>query len=184
VINPLRTVRRRTLLIASGTAVVLAVGGGTAAMAATSDGTPTPSTSPAACAVHLRAELRGAMPSALKADLKTLRGEKTKAAKVAERKVIRQKALSGAYGARAEELAKTFPGHRKAVQAWRKDLPAALKADLKTLRATAPHSAARAAERKTISDKALAGGYGTTIQQHAKTVQARFQKACAAKSGS
>jgi hypothetical protein len=179
VIAPLRTARRRALVIASGTAVLLAVGGGaTAAVAATADGTPTASTSPAACAVHLRAELRGATPSALKADLKTLRSEPKGAKRAAERKVIRQKALSGAYGARSEKIAHIAAG--TAGKQVRAEIPAALKADLKTLRATEPKSAARTAEKAKIEQKALAGGYGTTIQTRVKAVHARFQARCAA----
>lgn len=181
-IRPLRTARRRALLIASGTAVLLAVGGGaTAAVAATSDGTPATSTTAAACAVHLRAELHGAMPKALKADLKTLRSEPKGAKRIAERKVVRQKALSGAYGARAERIAHIAGGSHKAGKAFRASLPAALTADLKTLHAMTPKSAARKAEAQKIEQKAVAGGYGTAVQTRAKTVQARFQARCEAK---
>ena len=178
-IPPLRSLRRRTVLLASGTALLLAVGGGaTAAVAATADGTPTTSSTPASCAVHLRAELRGAMPAALKADLKTLRSEPKGAQRVAERKLIRQKELSGAYGARVERIAHIAAG--RAGARVHTVLPAALKADLKTLRGMAPKSAERRAERATIEQKALAGDYGTTIQARAKTVQARFQARCSA----
>lgn len=177
--NPFSTARRRAIAIASGTVVLVAVAGGTtAAFAASGDGTPTPSTTPAACGVHLRAELRGSEPAALKADLKTLRSEPKGAKRVAERKLIRQKALSGAYGQRAERIAHIAAG--KAGAHARTPLPAALKADLKTLRGLEPKSDARKAEREKIEQKALAGDYGTTIQQHAKTVQARFQARCAA----
>jgi hypothetical protein len=120
------------------------------------------------------------MPTALKADLKTLRSEKTKAAKVAERKVIRQKALSGAYGTRAEQVAKIAGGHRTAAKAFRASLPAALKADLKALHAMPKKSTERAAERTKIEQKALSGGYGTAVQTRAKAVQARFQARCEA----
>jgi len=179
-IRPLRTARRRALVIASGTAVLLAVGGGaTAAVAST--GTPTASTTPAACAVHLRAELHGAMPKALKADLKTLRSEPKGAKRQAERKVIREKALSGAYGARAEKIAHIAGGHHTAGTAFRASLPAALKADLKTLRGMTPKSSERKAERAKIEQKALSGGYGTAVQTRAKAVQARFQARCEAK---
>ncbi|MBW4041734.1 MAG: hypothetical protein HIU86_06340 [Acidobacteria bacterium] len=178
-IRPLRSLRRRTVLLASGTAVLLAVGGGaTAAVASTTGGTPTPSSTPAACSVHLRAELRGALPASLKADLKTLRSEPKGAQRVAERKLIRQKALSGAYGVRDARLAHLVAG--KAGASVRVQIPAALRADLKTLRATAPKSTARAAERTTIEQKALAGDYGSAIQTRAKAVQARFQARCAA----
>jgi len=176
--NPFRTARRKALLLASGTAVVLAVGGGTtAALAATGDSTPTASGTPAACGVHLRAELRGATPAQLKADLKTLHGEKKGADRAAERKAIRAKALAGGYGARAERLARVVGGGKAA-------FPEALRADLKTLRATEAKSAERKAEAQKIEQKALSGGYGTTIQKNAQTVHARLQAKCAAKQGS
>lgn len=178
-INPFSTARRRAVAIASGTAVLVAVAGGTtAAFAASSDGTPSPSTSPAACRIHLRAELRGALPASLRADLKTLRSEPEGAKRAAERKHIRQEALSGAYGQRTERLAHIVAGTKGA--GTRAQMPAALKADLKTLRGLAPKSAARQAERATIEQKALAGDYGTAIQTRAKAVQARFQARCSA----
>lgn len=178
----LRPIRRKAVLIASGAAVLLAVGGGTtAALAATGDSTPGASTAPAACGVHLRAELRGAVPGQLKADLKKLRAEPKGAARTAERKAIRDKALAGGYGARAGEVARVVGGGKAAKQALAAQLPAALRADLKTLHATEPKSAERKAEAKRIEQKALAGGYGTTVEQHVKTVQARFQARCAAK---
>ncbi|MGT2426560.1 hypothetical protein [Amnibacterium kyonggiense] len=181
--HPLRTVRRRAVLVASGTAVLLAVGGGaTAAVAATADGTPAPSKTPAACGVHLRAELRGAMPGQLKADLKKLRAEPKGAARAAERKAIREKALAGGYGARAGEVARVVGGGKAAKQALATELPASLRADLKTLRGE-PKGTARRAEAEQIEQKALAGDYGTTIQTNVKTVQARFQAKCEAKQG-
>ncbi|WP_345480809.1 hypothetical protein [Amnibacterium soli] len=181
--NPLRSTRRKAVLVASGAAVLLAVGGGTtAALAATGDSTPSPSGTPAACGVHLRAELRGATPSQLKADLKKLRSEPKGEARAAERKAIREKALAGGYGARAGELARVVGGGKEAKEV-RAQLPAALRADLKTLHATPRRSAEQTAEAKRIEQKALAGDYGTTVQQHVKTVQARFQARCAAKQG-
>ena len=182
--HPIRSTRRKAVLIASGAAVLLAVGGGTtAAIAATSDGTPSASATPAACGVHLRAELRGATPSQLKADLKRLRSEPKGAARAAERKAIREKALAGAYGARAGEVARVVGGGKAAKQALAAELPASLRADLKTLRSTTPKSAEQKAEAERIERKALAGDYGTTIEQHVKTVQARVQARCAAKQG-
>jgi hypothetical protein len=178
VIQPFRTARRRAVALASGTAVLLAIGGGTtAAFAAAGDGTPAPSATPAACRIHLRAELTGAVPGALQADLKTLRGEPKGAKRAAERAAIRTKALAGGYGTRTERLAHIVGGAKAASKAER---PAALKADLKTLRGTAPKSAARAAEARTIERKALAGDYGTAIRTHATTAQAAFQARCAA----
>lgn len=176
--HPRTSLRRRAALLASGAAVLLAVGGGTtAALAATADGAPTPSTTPAACRTHLRAELLGAEPAALKADLKTLRTE-PKAQRAAERRAIRAKALSGAYGARDEHLARIVAGGGKSAAS---ALPGAARADLKALRAMAPKSAARQAEVRRIEQKALSGAYGNAVQQHAKTVQARFSQRCAAR---
>lgn len=182
--NPLRSTRRKAVLIASGAAVLLAVGGGTtAAIAATSDATPSASPTAAACGVHLRAELRGAAPSQLQADLKKLRSEPKGAARAAERKAIREKALAGGYGARAGEVARVVGGGKAAKQALASEFPASLRADLKTLHGMKAKSAERKAEAEHIEQKALAGDYGTTIEQHVKTVQARFQARCAAKQG-
>ena len=182
--NPLRSTRRKAVLVASGAAVLLAVGGGTtAALAATGDSTPSPSSTPAACGVHLRAELRGATPSQLKTDLKKLRGEPKGAARTAERKAIREKALAGGYGARAAEIARVVGGGKAAKEARAAQLPAALRADLKTLHGLKAKSDERRTEAKEIEQKALAGDYGTTIQHDVKTVQARFQAKCEAKQG-
>jgi hypothetical protein len=182
--HPFRSTRRNAVLIASGAAVLLAVGGGTtAAIAATSDGTPSTSATPAACGIHLRAELRGATPSQLKADLKKLRSEPKGAARAAERKAIREKALAGGYGARAGEVARVVGGGKAANQALATALPASLRSDLKTLHGMKPKTAERKAEAKQIEQKALAGDYGTTIEQNVKTVQARFRARCAAKQG-
>ena len=184
-INPLRSTRRKAVLVASGAAVLLAVGGGTtAALAATGDSTPSASTTPAACGVHLRAELRGATPGQLKTDLKKLRSEPKGADRAAERKAIRQKALAGGYGARAGEIARVVGGGKAAKQALAAELPASLRADLKTLHGLKAKTDERKAEAKKIEQKALAGDYGTTIQQNVKTVQARFQAKCEAKQGS
>lgn len=180
--NPLRSTRRKAVLVASGAAVLLAVGGGTtAALAATGDSAQSTATTPAACAIHLRAELRGATPGQLKADLKKLRGEPKGAARTAERKAIREKALAGGYGARAGEVARIVGGGKAEKQALAAALPASLRTDLKTLRADAPKSAARKAEAQKIEQKALAGDYGTTIQKNVQTVHARFQAKCEAK---
>jgi hypothetical protein len=177
VIHPFSTARRRAVSIAAA-AVLLAVGGGaTAAFAAAGDGTPSPATSPAACRVHLQAELLGAAPQELKVDLKKLRSEPKGAQRTAERTAIREKALSGAYGSGNERLAHIVAG--STAKSVRATLPAALKADLKTLRGQAKGTA-RQTEAKKIEQKALAGDYGTTIRSNATTVQARFQARCTA----
>lgn len=183
-IRPLHATRRRAVLLASGAAVLLAVGGGTtAAFAASTASTPAPTPTTTNCAVHLRAELLGAVPHQLKADLKTLRSE-PKAQRAAERKAIKAKALSGVYGDEVARVAGIVSGGKVTggtVKSVRAALPAAVKADLKTLRATAPKSAARTTEALKIEQKALSGAYGTAVQQRAQTAHAQFQQRCAAR---
>jgi hypothetical protein len=179
--HPFRSTRRTVIAAAAGAAVLLAVGGGTtAAIAASGDGAPTASPTPAACAPHLRAELRGAVPARLRSDLQHLRSLPKGAARAAERQAIRRTALAGGYGARAEELARIVAGGKAARLATAADLPASLRADLKALRTTQPRSDDRRAAAQRIEQKALAGDYGSTIQTRVKTVQARLQAACQA----
>ena len=61
------------------------------------------------------------LPAALKADLKTLHGEPSRAAKAKEADVIADKALAGDYGSRVETLAKDL----KASPAWQDCTPRA-----------------------------------------------------------
>ena len=61
------------------------------------------------------------LPAALKTDLKTLHGEKGRAAKLAEANTIADKALAGDYGDKVESLAKAV----KASDAWQDCSPAA-----------------------------------------------------------
>jgi plasmid stability protein len=61
------------------------------------------------------------LPDALKADLKTLRAEKGKSAKLAEANTIADKALAGDYGPKVQTLAKDV----KASSAWQDCSPAA-----------------------------------------------------------
>ena len=98
--------------------------------------------------------------------------------KAADRAAIRQKALTGGYGLRLERVARIVAG---------KDggdlpaaLPAALKADLKTLRSDAKGSDARKEQAARIWSKALAGGYGSTVESLAKEAKARTDARCAA----
>ena len=181
------SLRRRAVLVASGTAVVLAVGGGTAAFAATGESAAPNTATSTTCAPHLAALLRGATPGALKADLKQLRSE-PKADRAADRKAVAasQQLLAdglpiGGYGVRAERLAHLAAGKAGRDATFRASLPAALQADLKTLRATAPKSDEREAAAQKIAAEAVAGDYGTTIQTRAKAVQARVQQRCEAK---
>lgn len=55
------------------------------------------------------------LPAELKAELKALRSEKGKAAKLAEANTIANKAIAGSYGAKIETLVKEL----KASSAWR-----------------------------------------------------------------
>lgn len=175
------TLRTRAALVAGGTAVVLAVGGGaTAAFAATGDSTPAPTTS-TSCTVHLGAILRGGESKQLRADFKTLRGE-SKTDRAKERAAIRTKALDGEYGARVERLAHIVAGTTASKgHGWASTLPTSLKADLKTLRGMTAKSSERKAEAQKIVQKALAGDYGTTIKTRAEQVQQHVQARCAAK---
>lgn len=172
--------RRRAVLIASGTVVVLAVGGGaTAALAAgtaasTAAG-PSPSASASAtCTPHLGAVLRVA-PSVLQKDLRALRAD-PKDQRAGDRRDIRARALAGGYGPQSRRLAAIVAGKDagKAAAA----LPAALRTDLQHLRTTTePKTDERRSAGDAIAQKALQGAYGDAIQQR---VQQR-QERCAAK---
>jgi hypothetical protein len=167
----------RTLFLTAGaTAVVLVAGGTTAAFAAGSAPTVASTTaSSTTCAPGLRPLLRAASHS-LGTDLQHL-AKDSAAGKAADRAEIKKKALAGDYGVRIERVARIVAGETGALPS---TLPAALKADLKTLRADPRGSDARKAEAATIWSKALAGDYGSTIQSLAKDAQARVDQRCAA----
>jgi hypothetical protein len=174
--------RRRGVVLAASGALVVAVGGGTAAMAATSAPAPTltaasaAATPTATCEPRVGALLR-ALPRSLKTDLKHLRAD-AKTARAADRAEIKKKALAGAYGSEIQHVAGIAAGAHGRLGA---ALAPALKADLKTLRGDARGSEARKAEAATIVTKALAGDYGTTLQSAAKSAESRAQQRCAAK---
>ena len=173
--------RPRLALVAGTTAVLLAGGGATAAMASTAAGAPTPTVSPStsACAPGV-GRLLHAVPASLKTDLKHLRHD-TKPNKAADRTEIKKKALAGEYGVRTERVARIASGTKgKAAAA----LPAELKADLKTLRGDAKGSDARRAQAAEIWQKAAAGDYGTRIEALAQDAKAKAAERCAAKAGS
>jgi hypothetical protein len=166
----------RTLFLTAGAAAVLVAGGTTAAFAAGSAPTVASTTASAStCAPGLRPLLRAASRS-LSADLQHL-AKDTTAGKAGDRAEIRKKALAGDYGVRIERVARIVAGETGALPS---TLPAALKADLKTLRADPRGSDARKAEAATIWSKALAGGYGPTIESLAKDAKARVDQRCAA----
>jgi hypothetical protein len=169
-IRPAGSFRRRAVVLGAAALTIVAVGAGTtAAFAATS---PSPSASSSASTAsqypHLRALERQLVPAALKADLATLHKD-PKSQKAAERAAIEKKAKAGDYGT-ALKGAHLFArrGHRHLAAL----LPAALKADLKTLRHDAKHSAARTSEFDSIWSKALSGGYGSSVETAAKAAVA------------
>lgn len=172
-------IRRRWVVLAVSGALVAVVGGGTAAMAATSTSPSRFNTATATatrtCEPHVRALLR-ALPRSLRRDLKHLRAD-AKTARPADRAAIKKKALAGAYGSEIQHVAGIAAGSRGKLAA---ALPPALKADLKTLRTEPRGSDARRAEAATIWKKAAAG-YGATFRAAAKSAEARAQHRCAAR---
>lgn len=170
--------RRRWAVIATaGVAVVLVAAGTTTAFAAgsTPGASATPSAS-ATCAAPNVGRLLQALPNSLKADLAKLRKD-PKSAKAADRAAIKKKALAGGYGVQIGRVAGIVDGHPGTLAS---AIPAALKADLKTLRGEAKGSAARTAEVASIWSKAVAGTYGTTFETAAKQAQAKRAAHCAA----
>lgn len=176
--------RRWVPIIAAGVAVAVVGGGAGAALAAqpttasltvASTSTSTSSTTPHACAPGV-GRLLAALPGSLRADLKTLRTDPA-SKKAAERAEIKRKALAGDYGTQVERVSKIVAGDGGRIVS---AIPAAMKADLKTLRADPKGSAARTAEAATIWKKAVAGSYGSTIESLAKDAQAHLQQRCTA----
>lgn len=172
--------RRATVLAATGAAVVLVGVGTTAAVAAT----PTPSSSSSAsapCAPRVGGLVRALHGSG------TLRGDLThlakdgKAHEAADRAAIKRKALAGGYGREVGRVARIVAGSAAPKGPLATQLPASLRADLKTLRSEARGSDARRAEAATIWNKAVGGSYGATVQTKAKVAKARADKRCAAK---
>ncbi|GAA4266654.1 hypothetical protein [Frondihabitans peucedani] len=190
--RPLSTTARFVTVVA--TTCALAAGasliGVTAADAATPTSTPTASSTTASSttaldapkakvtlAVPFRAlnpaglrQLVGKLPTALKTDLKGLKGKKGIDRREAV-KAIETKALDGGYGTEIKNVTTT------AEAAW-KSVPAALKTDLKTLKGM--DRTQRMAELKKIDAKALAGGYGSSVESYAKELQAAAAKRAAA----
>ncbi|WP_157887528.1 hypothetical protein [Frondihabitans sp. PAMC 28766] len=185
--RPLSTTARFVTVAATSCALVAgaSVVGVTAANAATPTTTPTasstatPATPKAKVAldVPFRAlnpaglrQLVGKLPTALKTDLKALKGKKGADRRQAV-EAIETKALSGGYGTEIQGIA------TKAEAAW-KSAPTALKTDLKSLKGM--DRTQRVAELKKIEAKALAGGYGSSVESYAKGLQAAAAKRAAA----
>jgi hypothetical protein len=171
--------RRTALVTAGATAAVLVAGGATAAFAAGPAPIVRTTASTSTCVPGVAPLLRAASGS-LATDLQHL-AKDSAAGKAADRAAIRKKALAGGYGVRIERVARIVAGGTGALPA---SLPAALKADLKTLRADAKGSAARRAEAAAIWNKALTGSYGSTIESLAKDAKARVDQRCVSKAGS
>lgn len=175
----LPSLRRRTVLWASGTAVVLAVAGGTTAAFASGADDPSPSPSPSAsCTVRLGGVLRVGGPE-LRQDLRDLRRD-AKGDRAADRKAIREKALAGGYGPRVRRVATIVAGG--GAQRGASALPTALRNDLRHLRTTTkPKTDERRAAAQLIVQKALDGAYGDAYQQRAQHLQQARSERCAAK---
>jgi hypothetical protein len=158
-----------TTSVLAGAALVL--GGSLAANAATPAPSPHPSGTALSCSFgeHLISAWRDVSKD-MRADLKKARAEAPGPTRRADLKAIATKALDGGYGAPTEARAKFLQSHKGELKGIR-PLPAALKADLKTLHSEKGKSA-KLAEVNTIADKALAGGYGTKIETLAKDVKA------------
>jgi hypothetical protein len=152
--------------LAAGLGLAIALGtGGLSASAATD---PTPVAAPSSsCSFgqHLVSAWR-TVPAELRTDLKAARALKPGTERRAALKKIQATSLDGGYGAAVQARAE-----------WRKDhkgdlrpLPDALKADLKTLHSTPKKG--KVAEAEKIADKAVAGGYGASVESFAKAVKA------------
>ncbi len=164
----------KNLGIASVAGLALVIGGGAFAANAAA---PTASASASASASetstahtctplqHLRAAW-GEVPADLKSDLKALKAMSPGKGRKADAVKIRTKELAGGYGAGVEVRAEWHKANKGMKL---RPLPVNLKADLKTLHADS--KAAKPAEAKKISDGALAGTYGTTVESFAKAVQ-------------
>ncbi len=153
----------------AGAALVLG-GGALGANASTPTPTASPASSTSNCTFgeHFVSAVRG-LPKALRDDLKAARAETPGPQRRKDIQAVTTKALDGGYGSSVESKAKFLRSHRGDLQAVR-PLPAALRADLKTLHAEKGKSA-KLAEASTIADKAMAGDYGSPVQKLAKDVK-------------
>lgn len=168
--------RRRGVLIATGTAVILALGCGTGAAFAAGTDTSTPSASSAAKGDGFFKD----MPAALKADLQQLRKDpKGSDARKTDWQKIVTEAHNGDFGQRYYYIGRLLHReHRAAVLFGERfaKLPTNLQSDLKTLRGLTPKSAERKAERQKIESNALSGAYGDAIKARAEKRQERMEQ--------
>jgi hypothetical protein len=138
--------------------------------------TQTVQTSQAAQGLHCHAALKK-LPAALRTDLKKARalpvGQRGKALHA-----IREKALHGDYGTKAQQWSEHRFKHQARVAA---QMPKQMRTDLRAVHKLP--TAQRPAARKAIRAKALSGGYGDAVQRRAERVK-EHRAACAkAKTG-
>jgi hypothetical protein len=173
-----------TTSLLAGAALVLG-GGALAANASTPTPTASLASSASTCTFgeHLVSVVRG-LPKAFRHDLKAARAETPGPQRRKDVQAVTTKALDGGYGSSVESKAKFLQSHRGDLQGVR-PLPAALRADLKTLHSEKGKST-KLAEANTIADKAVAGDYGSAVQTLAKDVKSSsaWQDCSPAASGS
>ena len=136
---------------------------------AASAATTAPTSSPVAGDCQFGQRLEAAwkfLPAELRTDLRTLKELPAGADRAEEARGIRDRALAGDYGPRAQSRAEQAQERRIRVVA---GFPAELQADLDELKASAPGERQELA--KEIADTALAGGYGAKAQYFAERVQ-------------
>ncbi len=156
----------RTIALTTTVSLALVLGcGAVAAEAAPVATTATGSSSSCTFPQHLLAAWK-AMPAELRKDLKAAKALPRGAERRAKLASIRTKALDGGYGAGVEVRAQWLKDHKGDHL---RPLPAALKADLKSMHAD-PRSK-RVADAEAIAEKAISGAYGATIESFAKAVQ-------------
>ncbi len=165
-----------TLGVTLGAAVLtgaMLTGGALAASADTPAPAPTSSTQ---CGLgHQLIELWKALPADLQSDIKALRALPKGQQRAEAAKDIRQGALNGKYGADVQKNAEAL--HGRAFRAYG-DMPAALRNDLKNLRAASKSD--RPALAKAIGAKALAGDYGTKVEDAVKQIKSADWQNCVA----
>jgi len=149
------------------TAAMLATGTIAASAASTTSTTPSDSAVSGDCRFAQRLEAAWKhLPAELRGDLRALKNLPAGADRAEEARAIRDRALGGDYGPRAQSRAGQAQDRRISVVA---GFPAELRADLDELKAAAPES--RPELVKEIADTALDGGYGAKVQSLVERVQ-------------
>ena len=156
---------RLHLIAATVVTAALLSTGTIAASAATIAPTPSPVAGDCQFGQRLEAAWKF-LPAELRTDLRTLKELPAGAERAEEARGIRDRALAGDYGPRAQSRAAQAQERRIRIVA---GFPAELRADLDELKATAPGERQQLA--KEIADTALAGGYGAQAQYFVERVQ-------------